>query len=141
MRSATTSATSLSRSDRLEAVLVGAIQAAHGLLAMPPASERPRLAQRDLVQPPVRLVALEVDVRAPAQQLPGERARVVDDGVVQAARPSGDVVAQAVGVHTVEARELLVAVERGWPLAAPSVVRTESGCGLVGVLQAPALGR
>ena len=34
MRSATTSATSLSRSDRLEAVLVGAIEAAHGLLAM-----------------------------------------------------------------------------------------------------------
>ena len=72
--------------------------------------------------------------------LPGERARVVDDGVVQAARPSGDVVAQAVGVHTVETRHLLVAVELDGHCGSFGREDRER-CGLVGVLQAPALGR
>ena len=78
-------------------------------------------------------MAIEVDVRASEQRLPGEGAGVLNHGAAQAARLVRDRATQSFAVVEVEACDLLVAVCADGHCGSFGREDRER-CGLVGVL-------
>jgi hypothetical protein len=90
-------------------LVIGAAEPAGGLRTMLPAAQRPGLAQRDGVDPAIRVVARDVDVGAAQQLLPRVGASVVDEHRVKATGPGGDRAPKLFGLAGVELGDLIAA--------------------------------